>query len=137
MIAKRDQKKSHRRRFGFCHAKNGVRRRTGIVIPANTYQIDPNWAGANGGITPGGPGGSGIRPVLFDGESTYHGLQAQLKKTMSHGLQGQLSYTWGKCRDTSSAPLYAPSALAHLPDERSCETASAASMSLMNSARCP
>jgi hypothetical protein len=77
----------------------------GILIPSNTYQIDPNWAGANGGITPGGPGGSGIRPVLFDGESTYHGLQAQLKKTMSHGLQGQLSYTWGKCRDTSSAPV--------------------------------
>ncbi len=77
----------------------------GILIPMNTYQIDPNWAGANGGITPGGPGGSGIRPVLFDGESTYEGLQAQLKKTMSSGLQGQLSYTYGKCRDTSSAPV--------------------------------
>jgi hypothetical protein len=77
----------------------------GIVIPSNTYQIDPNWAGANGGITPGGPGGSGIRPVLFDGESTYQGFQAQLKKTMSSGLQGQLSYTYGNCKDTSSAPV--------------------------------
>ena len=77
----------------------------GIIIPSNTYQIDPNWAGANGGLVPGSPGGSGIRPVLFDGESTYHGLQAQLKKTMSHGLQGQLSYTFSKCRDTSSAPV--------------------------------
>jgi outer membrane receptor protein involved in Fe transport len=77
----------------------------GIVIPSNTYQLDPNWAGANGGIAPGAPGGSGIRPVLFDGESTYQGFQAQLKKTMSSGLQGQLSYTYGNCKDTSSAPV--------------------------------
>jgi hypothetical protein len=77
----------------------------GILIPSNTYQLDPNWAGANGGVTPGGPGGAGIRPVLFDGESTYRGFQAQLKKTMSHGLQGQFSYTYGTCRDTSSAPV--------------------------------
>jgi hypothetical protein len=77
----------------------------GIVIPSNTYQLDPNWAGANGGVTPGAPGGAGIRPVLFDGESTYEGFQAQLKKNMSHGLQGQLSYTYGNCKDTSSAPV--------------------------------
>ncbi len=78
---------------------------SGILIPLRTYQIDPNWAGANGGLTPGGPGGAGIRPVLFDGESTYHGFQAQLKKTMSHGFQGQLSHTFSKCADTSSAPV--------------------------------
>jgi hypothetical protein len=77
----------------------------GLLIPSNTYQLDPNWGGANGGLVPGAPGGAGIRPVLFDGESTYHAFQAQLKKTMSHGLQGQLSYTFGKCRDTSSAPV--------------------------------
>ena len=82
-----------------------VQTSAGIVIPSNTYQLDPNWGGANGGVTPGSPGGPGIRPVLFDGESTYHGLQAQLKKVMSHGLQGQLSYTFSKCRDTSSAPV--------------------------------
>lgn len=57
-------------------------------------RIDPNWGG-----------GAGIRPVLFDGASSYNGLQAQLKKTMRHGVQGQLSYTFGKCRDTSSAPV--------------------------------
>jgi hypothetical protein len=77
----------------------------GILIPMSTYQIDPNWAGANGGVTPGGPGGSGIRPVLFDGESTYQGFQAQVKKTMSNGAQGQLSYSYGNCKDTSSAPV--------------------------------
>jgi len=77
----------------------------GILIPSNTYQLDPNWAHANGGIVPGSPGGTGIRPVLFDGESTYEGFQAQLKKNMSSGLQGQLSYTYGNCKDTSSAPV--------------------------------
>jgi Carboxypeptidase regulatory-like domain/TonB dependent receptor-like, beta-barrel len=77
----------------------------GLIIPSNTYQLDPNWGGANGGIVPGAPGGAGIRPVLFDGESTYHGFQAQLKRDMSHGLQGQLSYTLGNCKDTSSAPV--------------------------------
>lgn len=82
-----------------------VQTSAGILIPSNTYQIDPNWAGANGGITPGPPGGAGIRPVIFDGESTYHGFQAQLRKEMTHGLQGQVSYTLGKCRDTSSAPV--------------------------------
>ncbi len=57
-------------------------------------RIDSNWGG-----------GAGIRPVLFDGESSYNSFQAQLKKTASHGIQGQLSYTFGKCRDTSSAPV--------------------------------
>lgn len=82
-----------------------VQTSAGIVIPSDTYQIDPNWAGANGGVTPGAPGGAGIRPVIFDGESSYNGFQAQLRRDMSHGLQGQVSYTLGKCRDTSSAPV--------------------------------
>jgi hypothetical protein len=79
----------------------------GIFIPDAAYQLNPNWGGANGvgRSTPGSPGGPGIRPVLFDGESTYHGLQSQLRKTMSHGFQGQISYTLGKCRDTSSSPV--------------------------------
>ena len=57
-------------------------------------RIDSNWGG-----------GAGIRPVLFDGASSYEALQSQLKKVMSHGVQGQLSYTWSNCRDLSSAPV--------------------------------
>ena len=82
-----------------------VQTSAGIVIPSNTYQLDPNWGGANGGLTPGAPGGAGIRPVFFDGEATYNGFQAQLKRDLSHGVQGQLSYTLGNCKDTSSAPV--------------------------------
>ena len=57
-------------------------------------RIDPNWGG-----------GAGIRPVLFDGASSYSGLQSQLRKSMSHGVQGQVSYTYSHCGDLSSAPV--------------------------------
>lgn len=60
----------------------------------NGKRIDSNWGG-----------GSGIRPVLFDGASSYQAAQAQLKKALGNGIQGQVSYTFGKCRDTSSAPV--------------------------------
>jgi outer membrane receptor protein involved in Fe transport len=61
---------------------------------ATGTRIDSNWGGS-----------SGIRPVLYDGASSYSSLQSQIKKTMSNGIQGQLSYTWSKCRDLSSAPV--------------------------------
>ncbi len=57
-------------------------------------RVDPNWGG-----------GAGIRPVLFDGAAAYSSLQTQIKKNLSNGVQGQLSYTWSKCRDLSSAPV--------------------------------
>jgi Carboxypeptidase regulatory-like domain/TonB dependent receptor len=57
-------------------------------------RIDPNWGG-----------GAGIRPVQFDGASSYNAFQSQLKKSFSQGVQGQVSYTFGKCRDLSSAPV--------------------------------
>jgi Carboxypeptidase regulatory-like domain len=82
-----------------------VQTAAGILIPSNTYQLDPNWGGANGGLTPGNPGGAGIRPVFFDGEATYNGFQALLKHDLSHGVQGQVAYTLGNCKDTSSAPV--------------------------------
>ncbi len=57
-------------------------------------RIDPNWGG-----------GAGIRPVLFDGASSYEGFQSQLREVTNHGLQGQLSYTYSHCADLSSAPV--------------------------------
>jgi outer membrane receptor protein involved in Fe transport len=57
-------------------------------------RIDPNWGG-----------GAGIRPVLYDGAASYSALQTQLKKGLGKGFQGQASYTFGKCRDLSSAPV--------------------------------
>jgi hypothetical protein len=48
------------------------------------------------------PNAGEIRPIFFDGAASYHGLQSQLRKRMSHGFQAQASYTWGKCIDTGS-----------------------------------
>jgi outer membrane receptor protein involved in Fe transport len=88
---------------------------TGYVFPCNPslvvpYQVTPtvntcanNQTGTR--IDSNWGGGAGIRPVLFDGESSYNAFQAQVKKTMKNGIQGQVSYTFGKCRDTSSAPV--------------------------------
>ena len=67
------------------------------AVPGSQPAPDPNWAG--------GFGGAGIRPTMFDGASSYNGLQSQLKKTLSHGMQGQISYSFGKCRDLGSASL--------------------------------
>ena len=57
-------------------------------------RIDPNWGGT-----------AGIRPVKFDRASSYNGFQSQIKHRLSQGVQGQASYTFGKCRDLSSAPV--------------------------------
>jgi hypothetical protein len=84
----------------------------GILFPCVVANLGPKdgcWKSATGtAINPnwgGGTAGAGIRPVVFDGATSYGAGQAQLKKTMGHGFQGQASYTYSKCRDTSSAPV--------------------------------
>ena len=57
-------------------------------------RIDPNWGG-----------GAGIRPVVYNGASSYEAFQARLKRSFAQGFQGQVSYAYGKCRDLSSAPV--------------------------------
>jgi outer membrane receptor protein involved in Fe transport len=44
-----------------------------------------------------------IRTYLWKSTSSFHGLETQVTKKMSHGLQVQGSYTWSKTIDTSSA----------------------------------
>jgi Carboxypeptidase regulatory-like domain/TonB dependent receptor len=65
-----------------------------VVFPSPGTRVDPNWGG-----------GAGIRPVKFDGASSYNGFQSQVKHRLTQGVQGQASYTFGKCRDLSSAPV--------------------------------
>ena len=40
-----------------------------------------------------------IRSLLWYGSAYYHGLQAQVTKRISHGIQAEASYTWGHCMD--------------------------------------
>jgi len=46
-----------------------------------------------------------IRYVYWGTDSAYDALNVSLDKKMSHGLQYQLSYTWGKSLDDSSATI--------------------------------
>jgi hypothetical protein len=46
-----------------------------------------------------------IRSLMWAGNSVYHALQLAVVRKMSHGLQLQGSYTWGKSIDTSSAAI--------------------------------
>jgi hypothetical protein len=57
------------------------------VSSGNT--INPNFGDING--------------VLYQGNSYYHALEIGIQKRMSHGLELQGSYTWGKSIDTGSA----------------------------------
>ena len=66
----------------------------GLVFPLNGTRVDPNWGG-----------GAGIRPTIFDTSAHYNALQAQLKKSFSHGVQAQGSYTYGRCYDKGSSPI--------------------------------
>jgi outer membrane receptor protein involved in Fe transport len=66
----------------------------------------------NGAYTWPTPKGSGIRQnpnigqvqaLFWNSTSTYHGLQAQLTRSLSHGFQIGASYTYSKALDTESS----------------------------------
>jgi hypothetical protein len=40
--------------------------------------------------------------TLWNSDEVYHGLELQFQKRMSHGLSGQVSYTWSRTIDSAS-----------------------------------
>jgi outer membrane receptor protein involved in Fe transport len=44
-----------------------------------------------------------IAQLQYEGNSYYHALEVAVQKAMSHGVQFQTSFTWGKSIDTGSA----------------------------------
>jgi hypothetical protein len=44
-----------------------------------------------------------IHYLAYEGSSYYHALEVAVQKPMSHGVQFQTSFTWGKSMDTGSA----------------------------------
>jgi hypothetical protein len=44
-----------------------------------------------------------IRGTNFDSQASYNALDAQVTKRMSHGIQFQVAYTYGRCIDTGSS----------------------------------
>jgi hypothetical protein len=63
--------------------------------------------GPNAGNPPDSfnPTYNSIRGMFYQGRSYYDALEFQLSKRMSHGLQVQGVFTWGKSIDTSSATV--------------------------------
>jgi hypothetical protein len=60
------------------------------------------WSTATQG-NPVNPNFGQIEGLLWIASSSYHALEAQVKKNMSHGIQAQASFTWSRSIDTSSA----------------------------------
>jgi len=93
-----------------------------IVLPASKTPHGYLWpCGPDGSTNPDGstpcvttfnPDGSGtttvnshfgrVSEVRWDSDSIFHALEIQISKRMSHGLEAQVSYTYGRSEDTSS-----------------------------------
>jgi hypothetical protein len=70
-------------------------------VPVFGVPVGPTAAGikSNPRLNPAGAALSSEAPV---GDSSYNSLQVGLNRRFSHGVQGQLSYTWSKCMDDAS-----------------------------------
>jgi outer membrane receptor protein involved in Fe transport len=87
-----------------------------LIIPTKTSagylwpQVDVNGnlvSGTNAGNPPNpiNPNFGSIRGMFYQGRSYFNALETQLAKRMSHGLQMQGTFTWGRSIDTSSATV--------------------------------
>jgi hypothetical protein len=77
-----------------------------IVLPTLTSAgyLWPNPVASGTQVNPNASVGS-IRFLNWPGSSSYNALQIGVKKQMSHGLQLQGSYTWGKSIDNNSGVI--------------------------------
>ncbi|MGI8743281.1 MAG: TonB-dependent receptor domain-containing protein [Bryobacteraceae bacterium] len=75
-----------------------------MVLPTATPQgyVWPSPAGSGTRLN---PNVGQISGTLWNGDSTYHSLQAQVTRRLSKGLQGGVSYTWAKNIDSGSSAL--------------------------------
>jgi hypothetical protein len=73
-----------------------------VVMPTATPQ-GYLWPSPVGSGTTINPNAGAIRSFMWAGNSFYDALQLGVMKRMSHGLQVQGSYTWGKSIDNSSS----------------------------------
>jgi hypothetical protein len=67
-----------------------VETRTGWIIPADGKVLNPNFATINTTNT-------------WNADSSYHGLQTSLKRTLGKAAQMNASYTWSKSIDNGSS----------------------------------
>jgi hypothetical protein len=75
-----------------------------IVLPTLTAS-GYVWPSPIGSGTTLNPGAGAIEYLNWRGDSYYDALEVGVTKNMSHGLEIQGSYTWGKSIDTSSGAI--------------------------------
>jgi outer membrane receptor protein involved in Fe transport len=75
-----------------------------IVIPTKT-SAGYLWPAGGGTLNNTNDNVGDIRLLDWAGSSSYEALQIGVKKQMSHGLQIQGSYTWGKSIDNNSGVI--------------------------------
>jgi hypothetical protein len=75
-----------------------------IVLPRRTPQgyIFPSPVGSGTTLN---PNFGGIAGMFYVGNSSYNALELGVQRQMSHGVQLQSSFTWGKSIDTGSASI--------------------------------
>jgi len=73
-----------------------------IVLPIAKTPEGYLWPIPGSGTTTINPNFGRVPATLWDSDAIYHALQVQVQKRFSHGLSGQVSYTWGRTIDTAS-----------------------------------
>jgi hypothetical protein len=78
-----------------------------IVLPIAQTSAGYVWPNpiASGNLLNSNPGIGAIRYMFWGGSSFYDALEMGITKKMSHGLQLQGSYTWGKSIDNDSGVI--------------------------------
>ncbi len=76
-----------------------------VFIPGQCDQTDPNGSDPDQCSPPPkiNDGFGSIGRLTYEGNSYFHALELAVQKAMSHGIQLQTSFTWGKSMDTGSA----------------------------------
>jgi hypothetical protein len=85
----------------------------GYLWPCNRSAFDPQCTAGgtlmnqNGTVTlvPNptlNPNFGRVPATLWNSDGVYHALEAQVQKRFSHGISGQVSYTWGRTIDSAS-----------------------------------
>ncbi|GAC1437281.1 MAG: hypothetical protein NVS1B11_28210 [Terriglobales bacterium] len=73
-----------------------------IVLPVQHTAAGYFWPTPIGSGTVVDPLVGRVLQADWSSDSYFHGMEAQLSQRVTHNLQGQLSYTWSRCIDTSS-----------------------------------
>jgi hypothetical protein len=85
----------------------------GLLWPCGHSTFDPTCtAGGTLGLQNGvvalipnptlNPNFGRVPATLWNSDGIYHAFEAQVQKRLSHGLSGQVSYTWGRTIDSAS-----------------------------------